>query len=90
MLAKSDIYKNHKNSNFNKTSASSEQENNNLLHKKCAICVHHSLYLNESTSLPTLLELIQVWPKLPEHIKTDIGVLTEPYKHEKTKSKTST
>jgi hypothetical protein len=82
-LAKSDTYKNRKNNNLNKISTSSEQDNNTSLHKKCAICVHHSLYLNESIPLPKLFELIQVWTKLPEHIKKNIGVLTKPYRHEK-------
>ena len=89
-LAKSNTCKNHKNSNLNKTSTSSEQDNNTSLHKKCAIRVHHNLYLNESNPFPKLLELIQVWAKLPEQVKTDIGLLAEPYRHETIKSKTST
>ena len=74
-LAKSDTYKNHNNINLNKTSTSSEQDHNTSLHKKCAICVHQNLRLNESDLESELLELISVWPKLPGHIKSSIRAL---------------
>ncbi len=74
-LAKPDTYKNRKNSNLNKTSTSSKQDNNTFLHKKCAICVHQNLRLNESDLPAELLELASVWPKLPEHTKSMIRFL---------------
>jgi hypothetical protein len=74
-LAKSYTYKNHKNSNLNKTSTSSEQDRNSSLHKKCAICVHQNLRLNESDLSAELIEFISVWPNLPEYTKSSIMTL---------------
>ena len=74
-LAKTDTYKNQKNSHLNKTSTSFEQDNNTSLHKKCAICVHQNLRLNESDLPAELIELISVWPKLSEHTKSSIRTL---------------
>jgi hypothetical protein len=74
-LAETDTYKNYKNSNLNKISTSSKQDNNKLLRKKCAIYVHQNLRLNELDLPAELLELISVWPKLSEHAKSSIGAL---------------
>jgi hypothetical protein len=74
-LAKTNTYKKRKNSILNKTSSSSEQDNNTSLHKKCAICVHHNLRLNESDPPAELIELISIWPKLSEHIKSSIKTM---------------
>jgi hypothetical protein len=60
---------------LNKTSTSPEQDNNTSLHKKCAICVHQNLQLNESDLPAALRELISVWPKLSEHTKSSIITL---------------
>ena len=60
---------------MNKTSTSSEQDNNRLLHKKCAICVHQYLRLNGSELPAEFIELISVWPKLSEHTKSSIRTL---------------
>ena len=74
-LAKTDTYKNQKKDNLNKTSTNSEQDNNTSLHKKCAICVHQNLMLNE-LDLPSELQLlISAWPRLPERIKNTIRAL---------------
>jgi hypothetical protein len=67
-LAKTDTYKNRKNSNLNRTSTSSEQDHNRLLRGKCAICVHQNLAANGNLP-PELIELIRLWPKLPMHIR---------------------
>ena len=73
-LAKTDTYKNRQNSNLNKTSTSSEQDYDNSLHKKCAICVHQNFAAKGN--LPSeLIELIRLWPKLPTHIKQSIREL---------------
>jgi len=74
-LAKSDTYKKQKKSNLNKTSTSPEQDNNTFLHKKCAICVHQNLRLNESDLPAELIELISVWSKLSEYTKSLIRTL---------------
>jgi len=54
--------------------ADSQQNNNNDLHKKCAICVHHEQQNDEKLS-PELAEIVAVWSELPEHIKTAIKAL---------------
>ena len=87
---KLNTYKDCKINNLNKTSTSSEQDHNTSLHKKCVICMYKNLYLNESIPSSELLELIQVWVKLPEQVKTDIGLLTEPYELKNTNPKIST
>jgi len=75
-LSKTDTYKNRKNSDLNKTSTSSEQDNNSSLHKKCAICVHQNHEAGDNLS-PELAKLIRLWPKLPGHIKMSIRALIE-------------
>jgi len=52
----------------------SQQNHNNSLQQKCAICVHQGK--NTIENLPAdLAEIVAVWPKLPEHIKRTIQVL---------------
>jgi len=75
-LAKTDTYKNRENADLNKTSTSSEQENNTSLHKKCAICVHQNFEGGDDLPLE-LTELIRLWPKLPRHTKQLIKALIE-------------
>jgi hypothetical protein len=86
-LAKTDTYKNRKNSNLNKTSASSEQEHNTSLHKKCAICVHQNSKGGDDLPLE-LTKLIHLWPKLPAHIKKSVRELTRNLRQEGSSSET--
>ena len=59
------------NADLNRTSTCSEQENNKLLHKKCAICVHQR---KEDSGIS---KIVSVWPTLPEHVKKSIMTLIE-------------
>ena len=51
----------------------STHNHNNSLHQKCAICVHQ----NQTDS--SFVEIVAVWPELPEHIKAAIKALVSSY-----------
>ena len=52
------------------------QNHNTTLHKKYAICMHQNNITPES--LPAdLIQIITVWPDLPENIKTEVKTLVE-------------
>ena len=81
LLAKTDTCENHQDAIFDRTITTSEQHHNNSLHKKCAICVLRNLEHGESDLSSELRQVVDLWPKLPEHIRRSITTLVEAYKN---------
>ncbi len=80
LLAKADTYENPQGAIFDKTITSSEQNSNNSLHKKCAICVLRDLELGGSDVSAELREVLILWPELPEDVRRSIITLLEAYR----------
>lgn len=69
-LANTDTYENSQNTDFEQKLTVSEHSSDTFLHKKCALCVPKNLP-------DDLKDIINKWPKLPDHIKSAIQTLVQ-------------
>jgi hypothetical protein len=67
-LANTDTYKKSQSADFEQNLTVPEHSSDTILHQKCALCVPK----NQPNDLK---ELINIWPQLPDHIKSAIRSL---------------